>query len=126
MRNRGESADGIPTQLPRMSRAEIDALHVGVVQLDDDGVVLLYSRREEQFSGISTESAMGRNFFTEVAPCTNNRLIYQPFRDGVARNHLDLTIEYTFSVQMPPTNVQLHMYRDGATRTNWLIVDPEL
>ena len=126
MRNRGDTTDGIPSQLPRMTRAEIDSLHVGVVQVDDEGVVLFYSRREAQFAGVAPEAAVGKNFFTEVAPCTNNRLIYQPFRDGVARNHLDLSLEYTFSVQMPPTNVHLHMYRDTSTRTNWIIVDPEL
>lgn len=125
MRHRGETTDGIPARLPHMSQAELDALTVGVVKVDDEGVVLFYSRKESEFSGMAREQVEGRNFFTEVAPCTNNRLIYQPFREGVARDHLDLTIEYTFSVQMPPTNVQLHMYRDTATKTNWIIVDPE-
>lgn len=126
MRSRGETADGIPARLPHMSRGELDALDVGVVKLDDDGVILHYNRAESRFSGLPAERAEGRNFFTEVAPCTNNRLIFQRFRDGVARDHLDVSIEYTFSVQMPPTNVHLHLYRDPITRTNWLVVDPEV
>lgn len=125
MRSRGETSDGIPGQLPHMSRAELDALDVGVIKLDDEGRVLFYSRKESEFSGLSKAEVEGRNFFTDVAPCTNNRLIFQPFREGVARNHLDITVEYTFSVQMPPTNVQLHMYRDPNTATNWIVIDPE-
>lgn len=125
MRSRGEASDGIPGQLPHMSQAELDKLDVGVIKVDDEGRILFYSRREAEFSGISKSEVEGRNFFTDVAPCTNNRLVYQPFREGVARNHLDLSVEYTFSVQMPPTNVHLHLYRDPATATNWIVVDPE-
>ena len=125
MRQRGDAIDDIPTKLPHMTPDEIDSLSVGVVQVDDEGVVLLYSKRESEFSGVPMDQARGKNFFTEVAPCTNNRLIYQPFREGITRDHLDMTLEYTFSVQMPPTNVQLHIYRDPTTRTNWVIIDPE-
>lgn len=125
MRNRGETSDGIPGQLPHMSQAELDALDVGVIKVDDEGRILFYNRAESEFSGRSKHEVEGRNFFTEVAPCTNNRIIFQPFRDGVARNHLDLSIEYTFSVQMPPTNVHIHLYRDPSTQTNWIVVDPE-
>lgn len=125
MRTRGETGDGLPGRLPSMSRAELDALDVGVVKLDDEGRVLVYNRAEAEFSGFSAREVEGRNFFTEVAPCTNNRIIYQRFREGVLRGQLDVTIEYTFSVQMPPTNVHLHLYRDPATQTNWLMVDPD-
>ena len=126
MRHRGETSDGIPGRLPHMSPEELDGLDVGVIKVDDEGVILFYSKRESEMFGTAKDRAEGRNFFTEVAPCTNNRLVYQPFREGVARDHLDMTVEYTFSVKMPPTNVQLHMYRDSATRTNWIVIDPEL
>ncbi len=125
MRHRGETHDGLPARLPLLTRAELDGLDVGVIEVDDSGCVLFYSRREAEFSGMSPERVVGKNFFTDVAPCTNNRIIYQPFREGVARGQLDLTIEYTFSLKMSPTNVQIHMYRDAATKRNWILIDPE-
>ncbi|MBX2811747.1 MAG: helix-turn-helix domain-containing protein [Myxococcales bacterium] len=125
MRHRGDSLDDIPARLPKMTPKELDSLSVGVVQVDDEGCVLFYSRRESEFSGVPLEQARGKNFFTEVAPCTNNRLVYEPFREGVARDHLDLSIEYTLSVYMSPTDVHLRLYRDSETRTNWIVIDPE-
>lgn len=125
MRQQGETAEDVPNRLPHMTPAELDSLPIGIIQVDDEGIILFYSQQESEFSGTSKEQARGRNFFTEVAPCTNNRLVYQPFREGITRDHLDFTIEYTFSVQMAPTNVILHLYRDPVTKTNWIIVHPE-
>ncbi|HBU47165.1 MAG TPA: photoactive yellow protein, partial [Myxococcales bacterium] len=48
------------------------------------------------------------NFFTEIAPCCNNSLIYGAFRAGVASGDLNVRIEYTFTYRVAPTNVILH------------------
>lgn len=125
MRSRGEPSDGLTARLPSMSRAEIDELDVGVVKVDDDGRILVYNRAESLFSGLTPREVEGRNFFTEVAPCMNNRIVYQRFREGVLRNQLDVSVEYTFSVVMPPTNVLIHMYRDPGSSSNWVIITAE-
>lgn len=124
MRFQGEASDGLPASLSQMSRAELDALPAGIIEVDDDGKVLFYSRAESAFSGLSPESTVGKSFFTEVAPCTNNRLVYQRFRDGIAEDYLDVSLDYTFSVEMAPTNVRLRMYRDSGARRNWVIIEP--
>ncbi len=109
-------------RLGSMSRAELDHLDVGVVQLDETGKILFYNRAESRFSGMSPGQVVGRNFFSEVAPCTNNGLVYRPFLEGMAKGELNLNLDYTFTFKMRPTNVRLHLYRDRATRTNWLLV----
>jgi photoactive yellow protein len=114
----------LPPQLPGLTRAQLDALPVGVIQLSDDGVVLLYNATEARFSGIRPEHAEGKHFFGELAPCCNNRLVYGRFRDGVEDGEMDVRIDYTFTYRMRPTNVQLQLYRDCSTRTNWLLVKP--
>ncbi len=118
--------EALHARLSGMSRREIDALAVGVVQLDDAGMVLLYNAAEARFAGISAEEAEGKCFFTEVAPCTNNRILMGRFREGIRIGQLDARIDYTFTYRMRPTFVALHLYRDPQSQTNWLIVDPRL
>ena len=69
---------------------------------------------------------MGRHFFTDVAPCTNNRLIYRPFQEGILNGVLNMEVSYTFTYVMRPTNVRLHLFRHQETQTNWLLVWHEL
>ncbi len=111
-------------RLPHMTREEIDALDIGVIGLDDKGYVKLYNRAESGFAGIPVSEAEGQHFFGELAPCTKNRIIYGRFKEGVRNNQLDFRILYTFTYRMRPTNVELHMYRDPQSKTNWLLVDP--
>jgi photoactive yellow protein len=64
---------------------------------------------------------MGKNFFTQVAPCTNNRLFFGRFKDGVSAGELDTEFNYTFTYKMKPTNVVIRLLRDGSS-TNWVFV----
>ena len=48
-----------------------------------------YSKGESKLSGYTAEEVMGRHFFTDVAPCTNNRLIYRPFQEGILNGVLN-------------------------------------
>ena len=105
-----------------MSRTEIDALDFGVVQLSDNGMVLLYNRWESEFTGFEVASVEGRSFFGKVAPCTNNDIVFGAFRKGVQGNDLDSRIDYTFTYRMEPRNVHLHLYRCRETRTNWITI----
>ena len=43
---------GLPYSLENMTRAEIDALEVGVIQLSDDGSILLFSKAESRLTGL--------------------------------------------------------------------------
>lgn len=109
-------------ELPAVERAVADAQPFGVVQVADDGTVRLYNRWESELSGVAVASAEGRNFFTQIAPCTNNRLVAGRFKDGVQKRALDAEFNYTFTYKMKPTNVALRMYRHPATGTNWVFV----
>ena len=67
-------------------------------------------------------SAEGKNFFTQVAPCTNNGLFFGTFKKGVAANNLNVSFPYTFTFKMRPTNVKIHMFRDPNSRKNFVFV----
>lgn len=57
----------------RLDAAQLDALPWGTIQLDPAGQVLSYNAAEERIAGRSRVQTLGRNFFTEVAPCTGVR-----------------------------------------------------
>ncbi len=105
-----------------MSKSEVDALPFGCVRVDDGGTIQLYNKYESELANVNPSDAMGRNFFRELAPCTNNRLVFGRFKDGVAAGALDAEVTYAFTYKMRPTLVQIHLYRDPGTKTNWVMV----
>lgn len=109
------------TTLPSLDQSQADALDFGIVKVDDEGNVLLYNQWESDMAGVPVASAMGKNFFTQVAPCTNNRLFFGRFKDGVSAGDLDTEFNYTFTYKMKPTNVVVRILRDGSS-ANWVFV----
>lgn len=112
----------IISRLAGMDRAQLDALPFGVIQLSDEGHILEYNSWEERLAGRRRADVLGRLFFTDVAPCTNNRLLRGRFREGIAAGRLDLNTDYTFTYRVAPRVVRLHLFRDRDSATNWLLV----
>ncbi len=108
--------------LPSMTREQIDALDFGVVQVDETGTIKLYNRYEAELAGLSPQAVEGKNFFTQVAPCTNNDIFYGTFRKGLEDSDLNVLFLYTFTYKIAPTNVKVHLYRHPASATNWILV----
>jgi len=109
-------------RLPELAGSELDALPFGVVELDDDGVVRAYNAYESRMTGLRPDEVVGRHFFRDVAPCTNNPLFRGTFERGVAEGRLNHLFPYTFTYRMRPTNVKVHLYRDASSGTNWVLV----
>jgi photoactive yellow protein len=113
--------DGLGEKLRYATPEQLDGANFGVIQVDDDGVVQFFNRYESELSGVTKDQAEGSNFFTEVAPCTNNRLFRGRFKKGVRRGELDEEFTYTYTYKMRPTLVNVHLYRDEAGH-NWITV----
>ena len=108
-------------QLKDMSEAALDVADFGIVKVDDEGVIAFYNTYESQLAGVAPEQAVGRNFFTQVAPCSNSRLFHGRFKQGIARGELAVQFIYTFTYKMRPPLVRARMYRDSAGH-NWLLI----
>src|SRR5262245_9402760 len=81
------------TRLEQLPRDAIDSLPFGVVQLDAAGNVIYFSRTEAQQSGLSGSKAMGKRFFTELAPCMGTSEFLQRIERAVVARTLDITFE---------------------------------
>jgi photoactive yellow protein len=99
----------------------LDEAPFGIVKVDDDGIVQFYNRYESKLAGVAPEDAVGRNFFTQLAPCSSNRLFHGRFKKGIRRGTLDERFTYTFTYKMSPTLVQVRMYRDQEGQ-NWVMI----
>lgn len=105
--------------LERASDAALDDLGFGVIGMAPDGRVERYNRWEAQLSGLSASLVLGQNFFSAVAPCTNNRIIARRF---ASEHHLDETIDYTFAFRLRPTKVKLRLLRSSEGGRMYLLV----
>jgi len=113
--------DGVGEELRHRSEAELDDAPFGIIRLNDEGVVTFYNRYESELSGIPADEAVGRNFFTELAPCSNNRLFEGRFQDGLTTGDLNERFTYTFTYKVRPTLVDVRLYRDEAGH-NWVMI----
>jgi photoactive yellow protein len=115
-------ADDIANAMANLSETEIDGLAFGAVELDGDGVILKYNAAEGDITGRDPKDAIGKNFFTEVAPCTRSPEFYGQFREGVKSGNLNTIFEYTFDYNMAPTKVKIHMKKSLSGDSYWVFV----
>jgi PAS domain-containing protein len=54
----------------QLTTGDLDDLPYGIIVVDPTGVIVGYNRAEAKKAGFARERVMGRNFFSEVAPCT--------------------------------------------------------
>ena len=109
-------------QAGTMNKPQADLCGFGCLQVDDAGRVVTFNKYLSEMSGVSPASAAGKNYFTQVNPCTNNPMFYGLFKRGVANDALDEQFDYVFTYQMRPTNVRVHLFRDATSKANWVFV----
>ncbi len=99
----------------------LDTSAFGIVGMNPSAIVVNYNAFESRLSGLAPERVFGRNFFIDVAPCTNNFMVAQRFEDEA---HLDETIPYVFTFKMSPRRVHLRMLKAPEALRQYLLVQP--
>ena len=112
----------LENRLAAMTPEEIDELPFGVIQIDDNGCILLYNATEGAITGRDPAAMKGKNFFQEVAPCTDRPEFRGKFQEGVANGDLNALFEYTFDYEMKPTKVKVHMKKAISGDSYWVFV----
>lgn len=109
-------------QMLQMSEAEFDALPFGVIRLDAEGKVLAYNAAESALARRKKEQVIGRNFFTEVAPCTNTDAFAGRFHALCAAAVADSqTFDYPFQFPWGVRHVRIRLLFDKV-RNAWVFV----
>lgn len=114
--------DDIENSLAKMDDRALDKLAFGAIQLDSNGKIIHYNSAEGTITGRDPKSVIGKNFFTEVAPCTQSKEFQGRFKDGVKKGDLNTMFEYVFDYQMKPTKVKVHMKKALTGDTFWIFV----
>jgi len=115
-------SEDIGNKLSEMDDREIDNLAFGAINLDANGKILSYNKAEGEITGRNPQDVIGKNFFTEVAPCTNSDEFFGKFKEGVNSGNLSTMFEYTFDYQMKPTKVKVHMKKSLNDDSYWVFV----
>jgi photoactive yellow protein len=85
-----------------------NSLPFGVVQMNEQGIVTAYNSTISRIGGVSRENAIGKNFFIQVAPCTNNFMVAEKYKF----DSLDEEMPYMFTYITQPTPVILRLIKD--------------
>lgn len=105
-----------------LTSVELDGLPFGAIQLDREGTILQFNEYEANLSNRRAPDTVGRNFFRDVAPCTNVREFYGRFVEGILRGALEESFDYLFAFKPRPRNVRVTLYYSGPTATVWVFV----
>lgn len=114
--------NNVENVLARMNDTQLNNLAFGAVEIDATGKILKYNAVEGAITGRDPKAVVGKNFFTDVAPCTNRPEFKGVFDAGVRADNLNTLFEYVFDHQMKPTKVKIHMKRAISGGSYWIFV----
>ena len=105
------------------SADDLDGLTFGVIGFDAMAVVTIYNAPEARWAGLARRDVIGTNMFEIVAPCMNNFLIAERFKNALETGiTLDETLEYILTLRMRPTPVTLRLLARPESGTRYILV----
>ncbi|MDB4942027.1 MAG: phosphonate transporter [Labilithrix sp.] len=113
------SDEEIASALDTCDEGALDALEFGVIRMTQDAVVVGYNAYESRMAGLTPSRVLGKHFFTEVAPCTNNYLVSSRFEDCAS---LDEQLPYVFTLRMRPRKVELRLLKARGSEFQYVLV----
>ncbi len=94
-----------PAEIFDLPEAEIDRLPFGLISVDHDGTIEQYNAYESKLSRLAKERVVGRNFFSDVAPCTavkefQGRFLRFAAEPGDGAESFDFAFPFSFGRQV--------------------------
>lgn len=99
---------------------EVDQLDFGAVCLDAFGIVRVRNRAEDELFPQKI-SAVGRLFFTDVAPCLNNSHFKGRIDKARAAGTLDIGFKFTRDFEKRDLRVRVQSGKESGT---WIFISP--
>lgn len=103
--------------VPLLTELQLDALPFGVIELDSKGFILKYNKAEEALSGLDSAHVVGRDFFSDVAPCTSVKKFKGRFDQFISSNSDPESFEFTFRFPGRTTKVHIAFVRSDQGST---------
>lgn len=104
--------------LSHLSASAIDSLPFGYIALTPDGIVRKYNRYEADLARKDPKDVLGKNFFRDVAPCTQVKEFEGRFRDFVTADagSAQMAFEFTFAFRHGHQRVRIGFVRSPLER----------
>ncbi len=107
------------TWLEQQTDAQLDGAPFGIVRMSLDGVVVAYCKSESHITGISPDYAVGKYYFTQIAPCANNFMIAAKY----AQPDLDEELDYMLTYVCDPVKVRLRLLKSADSQYQYFLVN---
>ncbi len=117
-----DDEDQLLEAVDEMTATELDHLPYGIIQLDAQGRILKFNAVESRLASLSQQQQIGKQFFTEVAPCTKVQAFHGRFREGVRRESLDVSFRFHFAFKQKPRDVTVRLFYSRRTRSVWVLI----
>jgi photoactive yellow protein len=105
-----------------LSERDLDDLPIGMIQLDANGKILRFNKTEAQLARLNRDNQLGKNFFSEVAPCTKVKEFHGRFVDGLQKKELFETFGFVFKFAHGPRHVAITLFYSAKTSSVWVLV----
>ena len=102
--------------------ARLDRLPFGAIMVDSTGRIMKYNQAECEISSRTVGEVMGKNFFDDIAPCTQGHQFQGKFQAGVAAGSVNTMFEYDFDYKMSPKKVRVHMKSACVDEGIWIFI----
>ncbi len=99
-------------KIQRLHDVELDSAPFGVIVVDRTGRILEYNAYERSLAGLGDQNVIGRNFFTDVAPCTAIREFQGRFGEFLSSDDTSVEpFEFVFALPRGPQRVSVVFVR---------------
>lgn len=99
---------------------QLDTLNFGIIGINDASDVVIYNTFEASSAALRQARVLGKNLFSEIAPCLNNAMVAQRFEN---EPELDVIISYVLALRMRPIPVRLRLLKKINNDTRFLLVE---
>lgn len=102
----------------------LDALSFGVIGFNQEEKICIYNTPEARWAGLEQAGTIGSPMFEVVAPCMNNYLVAERFKEALAnRETLDVQLDYVLTLRMRPTRCTLRLLSDPISNIRFILVN---
>ncbi|RYC68865.1 MULTISPECIES: photoactive yellow protein [Spirosoma] len=105
--------------LEQQTPDQLDNAPFGVVRMTREGVVVAYCKSESHITGIDPAYAVGKYYFTQIAPCANNMMVAAKYAQPV----LDEELDYILTYVCEPVKVTLRLLKSPQSQYQYFLVN---